>query len=156
MLAGDVSALYLAMDWQHMLVQRVVGNPDRRAHLAGHLRSTCLLFFKHPGCSKRKRCLTLCIGACIFALRQLDCNAAVISWVQDHAQVVHVTCSLSYMLSCTLKNQISPSCLCYCLLLPFLSQLSRCLYPKEKQPMPTKPAAADTFSTNAACSASNG
>ncbi|DBA93592.1 TPA: hypothetical protein ACH3X3_013671 [Trebouxia sp. C0006] len=82
---GDVSALYLAMDWTHILVQLLTGDPDR-ARLAEHLESTCRLLC-YPGCSSNNGCLILCIGACVFALRQLGCSADIISWVQDHAQM---------------------------------------------------------------------
>ena len=85
-LAGDVSALYLAVDWQHMLVQLVMSNPDRRAYLAHHLWWTCVLLV-----GGSKQCLMLSIGACVFALRRLGCSDAIISWVQDHAQVISVT-----------------------------------------------------------------
>ena len=60
----------------------------------------------------------LSIGACVFALRQLGCSADVISWVQDHAQVTSVACTLSRMLLCKVRNGLPPSFLCYCLLLP--------------------------------------
>ncbi len=60
----------------------------------------------------------LSIGACVFALRQLGCSNAVISWVQDHAQVNSVAFTLSRMLFCKLRNGLPPSFLCYCLLLP--------------------------------------
>jgi len=45
----------------------------------------------------------LSIGACVFALRQLGCSDAIFIWVQDHAQVIRVTYTLSRMLSCTVR-----------------------------------------------------
>ncbi len=87
--------MYLAVDWQHILVQLVMGDPDRRACLADHLRWTCFVLM-----GKSKQCLMLSIGACVFALRQLGCSAAIISWVQDHAQVISGTIAMSRMLFC--------------------------------------------------------
>ncbi len=54
----------------------------------------------------------LSIGACVFALRQLGCGADVISWVQDHAEVTSVACTLSRMLLCKLRKVLP-------MLLPF-------------------------------------
>ena len=99
MLAGDVSALNLAVDWQRMLVQLEMGNPDRRAYLAHYLRWTCLLLVRGS-----KQCLMLSIGACVFALRLLGCSDAIISWVQDHAQVISVTIAMSRMLLCEFRT----------------------------------------------------
>ena len=99
MLAGDVSALYLAVDWQRMLVQLEMGNPDRRAYLVDHLRWTCLLLV-----GGSKQYLMLSIGACVFALRRLACSDAIISWVQDHAQVISVTIATSRMLLCEFRT----------------------------------------------------
>jgi len=140
-LAGDVSALYLAMDWQHILMQLLMGDLDRTARLADHLQWMCLLLM-----GDSKQCLMLSIGACVFALRQLGCSAAVICWVQDHAQVTSVACTLSCMLFCKLRNGLPWSFQCCCLLLPspLLGPLACYLYPKEKSPMPVVFAAADT------------
>ena len=99
MLAGDVSALNLAVDWLHMLVQLEIGNLDRRAYLVDNLRSTCLLL-----AGGSKQCLMLSIGACVFALRQLGCRDAIISWMQDHAQVISVTIAMSCMLLCEFRT----------------------------------------------------
>ena len=82
-----------------MLVQLVMGDLHRRACLADHLQWICRLLK-----GKSKQCLMLSIGACVFALRQLGCSDAVISWVQDHAQVTSVACTLSRMLFCKLRN----------------------------------------------------
>ena len=132
MLAGDVSALYLAMDWTHMLVQLLTGDPDR-ARLAEHLESTCRLLC-YPGCSSNNGCLILCIGACVFALRQLGCSADIISWVQDHAQVISVITRISRMLPCKLRRR-PPQSFPYCCLLlpiPLLGPLACYLYPRGK------------------------
>ncbi len=92
---GDISALYLAMDWMKILVQHLSSNTDRRSSLAEHLESMCSILQCATRWLADKRSLVWSIGACFFAMRQLGCSAAVISWMQDHAQVT----LLAHMLS---------------------------------------------------------
>ncbi len=127
--------LYLAMDWQHMLVQLLMGNPDRRARLADELDWTCfLLMEKSKQCSgflTSKQYLILSVGVCIFALRQLGCSDAVITWVQDHAQVIDVTLALSCCSANSATKLHRTSCtIGFCCPVPFLVKAHGTCTPK--------------------------
>lgn len=84
MVTGNISDLYLAMDWIKILVQHLSGNIDRRSCLAEHLGWMCFTLHYGPA---DKRSAVWSIGACFFAMRQLGCSPAIISWMQHYAQV---------------------------------------------------------------------
>ena len=106
-----------------MLVQLLMDDLDRRARLAEHLQWMCNLLQLCPGVPNSKQCLMLSVEACVFALRQLGCSDAVISWVQDHAEVSSVGL-LRCRACCSAKSGMAfhrPSyAIAFCCPFPFL------------------------------------
>lgn len=99
LLAGMVQSFQKAFEWRKFLVRRLLGKSDKTPAVCERtcecLHSLGLLLEDHScrgaatpelqGCDSH----LLAVGAYMTGMRQIDANATIITWLQDHVQVQH-------------------------------------------------------------------